>query len=683
MKMKGLHPNKLKLTAMLCLLLSVAGTAKQENVPTGALEGVFSVSALQQVRFSMGNLQYMASSNTWRFAENQYDFVGLSNNHISSTYDGWIDLFGWGTSGNNHGAVAYQPWSTSIVESHYNAYGSATYDLFSQTGQADWGYNAISNGGGQTNQWRTLTQEEWAYLINSRNTASGIRFAKGIVNDIKGLILLPDDWSSSTYTLNDTNTASAHYTVNVIPASDWAVLQNAGAVFLPAAGSRYDVSVNGYSTPNKTSANGYYWTSTHQDTDGAYMFKFNNYSCPTQWTQYRYIGMSVRLVCTVQSSSVVQTTNFNEGWNWWSTYIDAGDVLTQLEDGLTPNGQTIKSKSKSRIYRNGSWMGGLDAIEAEGSYRVQTAAACTVDITGAATTTPTAHPITLTPGWTWIGYPTTATMTVTEALADLTPTQNDVIKSKNSTSVYRNGMWMNNFTITPGTGLMYKSNATTNLTLVYPSSDAKGETRTTSNEERHWKSNASAYPGNMTVIAVVELDGTELAPETADGYELAAFANGECRGSFRLMPVEGRCMAILTIAGDETADLRFALYNAATGEEYHDATQSLNYETDAVVGDMDTPFVVCFHEMTDIVENGQSLQVYPNPVAKGESVTIGLTTETTREVCVEIINALGMVVETRRATSLQEMAAPKVAGIYTLRITVEGNGTYYRKLMVR
>ena len=142
-------------------------------------------------------------------------------------------------------------------------------------------------------------------------------------------------------------------------------------------------------------------------------------------------------------------------------------------------------------------------------------------------------------------------------------------------------------------------------------------------------------------------------------------------------------MAILTIAGDETAELRFALYNAETGEEYHDATQSLNYETDAVVGDMDTPFVVCFHEMTDIVENGQSLQVYPNPVAKGESVTIGLTTETTREVCVEIINALGMVVETRRATSLQEMAAPKVAGIYTLRITVEGNGTYYRKLMVR
>ena len=39
----------------------------------GAINSLFSVSDDLQVRFSRGNLQYQASTNTWRFAENQYD----------------------------------------------------------------------------------------------------------------------------------------------------------------------------------------------------------------------------------------------------------------------------------------------------------------------------------------------------------------------------------------------------------------------------------------------------------------------------------------------------------------------------------------------------------------------------------------------------------------------------------
>ena len=85
-------------------------------IPDGALPGLFSVSATKQVHFSQGNLQYQASTNTWRFAEHQYDYVGTQtadycgfyggnvsgsdNRNISSTYNGWIDLFGWGTGSN-------------------------------------------------------------------------------------------------------------------------------------------------------------------------------------------------------------------------------------------------------------------------------------------------------------------------------------------------------------------------------------------------------------------------------------------------------------------------------------------------------------------------------------------------------------------------------------------------------
>ena len=120
------------------LMMGVVGVMNiiaQESSPTGAIDGLFSVGENQQVYFSKGNLQYRASTNTWRFANHQFDFVGgtlnegseyaevfgnvyengikCSNNRISSDYSGWIDLFGWGTSGYNHGANSYQPWSTS------------------------------------------------------------------------------------------------------------------------------------------------------------------------------------------------------------------------------------------------------------------------------------------------------------------------------------------------------------------------------------------------------------------------------------------------------------------------------------------------------------------------------------------------------------------------------------------
>ena len=65
----------------------------------GALPGIFTVGEGKQIVFSQGNLQYRASDDTWRFAENQYDYIGEDNWDISATNSGWIDLFCWGTSG--------------------------------------------------------------------------------------------------------------------------------------------------------------------------------------------------------------------------------------------------------------------------------------------------------------------------------------------------------------------------------------------------------------------------------------------------------------------------------------------------------------------------------------------------------------------------------------------------------
>ncbi|MBR4391386.1 MAG: hypothetical protein IKT08_04700 [Bacteroidales bacterium] len=265
------------------------GGGDNPDNPSGTLAGAFSINATQQVIFSQGNLQYQASSNTWRFAENQWDIIGSDNNGISSTYNGWIDLFGWATSGYNHGATCYQPWSTSMVDADYYAYGQETYDLEDLTGQADWGYNAISNGGNSTHTWRTPTKSEWDYILVGRTTPSGIRFAVGQVNGVNGVILLPDAWSAAYYSLNNTNQTNASYTSNVISAAQWSVLETNGAVFLPAGGTRYG------SSSFQVGTGGYYWSSTHSNasyshsvyfgTNGFYMLESG-----------RFGGKSVRLV---------------------------------------------------------------------------------------------------------------------------------------------------------------------------------------------------------------------------------------------------------------------------------------------------------------------------------------------------------------------------------------------------
>ncbi len=264
------------------------------HAPQGAINGLFTVGEGQQVYFSQGNLQYRATTNTWRFANHQYDYIGSDNDAASPTYDGWIDIFAWGTSGYNHGAVCYQPWSHNDVPSDYYAYGDPGLDLGDQDGRADWGYNPISNGGNVAHAWRTLTMEEWRCLLYFRDTPSGIHFAKGKVNNVNGVLLIPDSWSTSTYPLNNPDDIYGSFNDNVISAAQWPVLEEAGVAFMPAAGGRSYYSVG------SVGEFGYYWTSSHYLSDYATdMFFEDSYLGPGYANSHnspRFYGRTVRLV---------------------------------------------------------------------------------------------------------------------------------------------------------------------------------------------------------------------------------------------------------------------------------------------------------------------------------------------------------------------------------------------------
>lgn len=176
-------------------------------------DGKFSVAAGKKVYFAKGNLQYQSSTKTWRFAEHQYDYI---SNDRKSGSEGWSDYLSWSADG--------------------------------------WSLSNVSNGENKT--WYVLSKDEWVYVFDKRNTASGVRYVKAKVNNVNGVILLPDDWSRSKYNLNNINTPNAAYAGNVISNVDWALLEEFGAVFLPAAGY--------YSRNMVLSAgtDGYYWSSS-------------------------------------------------------------------------------------------------------------------------------------------------------------------------------------------------------------------------------------------------------------------------------------------------------------------------------------------------------------------------------------------------------------------------------------
>lgn len=325
-----------------------------EVVPRGAIEGgkftIKSGTTNNKVYFAAGNLQCQrviengVTTYNWRIANNQWDYVGgqSSSNpgNVSSsynegindnTYTGWIDLFGWGTSGYNVNPdpdnpvdpynTRYLPfdYDNSEVNATYNKYGygpstnrtNANY-LQGANANYDWGvYHSNISGNAshgilqyqgsavESNvTWRTLTQAEWNYLLNSRTFGSSTKKGKHwswspvTYRNRYGILIYPDG-----YTNQKTSSTNTHYT---FPSNE---NLPAGCVFLPVSFQRtyadntIQISTNLYC---------YYWTSqsgSSASPDNAYALYINpsgNGGTPSFLAYTRCVGNAVRLVTPVQ-----------------------------------------------------------------------------------------------------------------------------------------------------------------------------------------------------------------------------------------------------------------------------------------------------------------------------------------------------------------------------------------------
>jgi len=249
-------PHKHLWAALATVVLLLASCTEEEciqplfpDAPARAVPAVFSVSETRQVRFSPGNLEY--AEGHWRFAPSQ------SSHFAAFSPTAW-DHFGWSTPFTRWGM------DTSMREEDY----AGTF--------VDWGINGelhVALGSG----WRTLTADEWDYLLNRREV-NGRRGAGYAYNAVEidgqyGLIVYPDNYSLQSDT------------VGTIPDS---------CVFLPGAGSR--MGSNLYYQNEKW---GFYWTATSMGDGQAQRLFFHESYGRTVLNLVgitRTAGLSVRLV---------------------------------------------------------------------------------------------------------------------------------------------------------------------------------------------------------------------------------------------------------------------------------------------------------------------------------------------------------------------------------------------------
>lgn len=312
---------KVLLLAVMAIALMACGGPNGSGNPAnieGSLPGKFVLPSGKVICFSMGNLQYNAAQDVWRFAPRQYGVVGAGgygniagadgsgnsdNALVSEDYDGWIDLFGHGTSGWPSGAEAYQPWTINDESKYYIPLDiresdplPENYDLTDDYANADWGvYNKISNGGNEAGIWRTLAREEWRWLTEDRPNAEDL-IGKATIQGACGMVLMPDDWQQPEE-IEWESGYGQDWDTNEYSYDEWKVLEDAGAVFLPCAGVR--TSSGGDVDVEDINSGGFYWSSSSFLGGGflcAYDLYFNSFIHEMYTYDMRCFGESVRLV---------------------------------------------------------------------------------------------------------------------------------------------------------------------------------------------------------------------------------------------------------------------------------------------------------------------------------------------------------------------------------------------------
>ena len=384
------------------------------------------------------------------------------------------------------------------------------------------------------------------------------------------------------------------------------------------------------------------------------------------------------------TTTQTQTTEFVQGWSWWSTPIEMNNVdgLTLLENSMGADGYFIRNQNGLSVeyIPDWGWWGDEFEIRNESMYEIKMSNAKTAVITGS-WADPASHEISISNGWNWIGYPEHTTMDINEAFSSLSSAEDDILQTRNNGySIYvpDYGFWGDIEYLVPGNGYKYKYMGTQSQTFTYPTIRNNASSVIQNSVTVSTESISHQYL--MNIIASVELDNVEIESE---GYEIIAVYDGEYRGRAKLRYCEptGRYVALLTIYSDKPERMQFQLEDANNNITYL-GEETVLFESEQVLGSLKNPYPIHFGNVG--IEDMQLTNIFPNPTSKGGIVSIDMTSRLEYEgTCiVELFNAVGEKVAMEVASSNPVfVSVPSVAGIYVVRLTINDR-FYYGKLVV-
>lgn len=367
---------------------------------------------------------------------------------------------------------------------------------------------------------------------------------------------------------------------------------------------------------------------------------------------------------------LIRQVYFNPGWNWFSYNLELPNPIldSALASISNPVNALIKSQTAFSTYSTitDSWIGNLNELSHLSMYQYRSDVRDSLLVVGMGVDPTT--PINIALGWNWVGFLPQRSLPLNAALASLDPLNGDVIKSQTNFAQYVATIgWIGNLDfMSPLNGYLLRiSNAGT---LIFPDIldlQQPVQTRDEANtglavdlenwesrilEEEmpfsHWEVDPADFELSMNAIAIVIGEGAfNLLRE---GDEVAAFYNGEVRGSSRAVYVEAldKYMLFMTIYANREGELmQFRYYNSEIDQEYL-LYETVPFQVNKLLGEVELPFEFTFGTTSvenKWSENHLSFTVHPNPAR--DMVFLNFNLNQSENISVSIRDIRGMEVE--------------------------------------
>ncbi|MEH0154468.1 T9SS type A sorting domain-containing protein [Limibacter armeniacum] len=355
------------------------------------------------------------------------------------------------------------------------------------------------------------------------------------------------------------------------------------------------------------------------------------------------LGTTTEPIAIVTTDEITLDYDFPAGWTWVSFNLNAESNanINDLLVGIGSEGDVIKGQDDYDQYSEVTgWIGSLTnngGVTADQMYKIKLTNASNLQVKGTPVEVNSTD-IAVDTGWNYVGFTPQVSMTITEALAGITPMEDDLLKSQDAFSLYHPTYgWVGTLqTLRPGEGYMlYTGNETT---FTYP------ETSTLSNGRQAkvnpeitapWSYQSQQFKDNMSMV--IQLEGEDISMD--ENWVIAAFVGNECRGIVSGQQVEEGQYFFMTVGGESEKEVvRFKAYNAASDRTYILNSEVMKFTADKLLGNLSEPVQM---RLVGATLPDQAVKAYPNPFES--TIQLLVDTEAEGAVSIKLVNITGSV----------------------------------------